>query len=261
VQHRIVLEKVARRVDDDAIWWLLKLLLKASGKQGVPQGGVISPLLSNWYLNEVDRMLERAKAVTRHEWGAAVEYPRFADDLVILVDSHPRQQWLRKAVEKRLREELVKLQVEVNEEKSRTVELRQGESFGFLGFEFRRVRTLRGRWMPLLLPKGRKRTALLGKLKEIFRAFRSQPVGGVIDQINPILRGWVKYFALGHSSRCFSFIQNWVEMKIRRHLARSCQRQGFGWKRWSREWLYGALGLFSEYRVSYRPDPAVAPIP
>src|SRR5215472_6531224 len=105
-------------------------------------------------------MLERAKAVTRHEWGTAVEYARFADDLVILVDSHPRQQWLRKAVEKRLREELAKLQVEVNEEKSRTVELRRGESFGFLGFEFRRVRTLRGRWMPLLLPKGKKRTAL-----------------------------------------------------------------------------------------------------
>jgi hypothetical protein len=41
----------------------------------------------------------------------------------------------------------------------------------------------------------------------------------VIDKINPILRGWVKYFAIGHSSRCFSFIRNWVEMKIRRHLA------------------------------------------
>jgi RNA-directed DNA polymerase len=103
-----------------------------------------------------------------------------------------------------LREELAKLQVEVNEEKSRKVDLQQGESFGFLGFEFRRVRSHRGRWMPLLLPKGKKRTALLDKLKEIFRASRSQPVGGVIEKINPILHGWVKYFAIGHSSRCFS---------------------------------------------------------
>src|SRR3954463_2422011 len=79
----------------------------------------------------------------------------------------------------------------------------------------------------------------------------SQPVRGVIDKVNPILRGWVKYFAIGHSSRCFSFIRNWMEMKIRRHLARACQRRGFGWKRWSREWMYGTLGLFSEYRVSY----------
>jgi RNA-directed DNA polymerase len=261
VKHHIVLEKVARRVDDDAVLWLLKLLLEASGKQGVPQGGVISPLISNLYLNEVDKMLERAKAVTRRERWTAVEYARFADDLAILVDSKPRQQWLRQAVEKRLREELAKLQVEVNEEKSRTVDLQRGESFGFLGFDFRRVRTLRGRWMPLLLPKSKKRTALLVKLKEIFRASRSQPVGGVIERINPILRGWVKYFAIGHSSRCFSFIQNWVEMKIRRHLARACQRRGLGWKRWSREWLYGTLGLFSEYRVSYRcSDAAVAPL-
>jgi len=148
-------------------------------------------------------MLERAKEVTRRERWTAIEYARFADDLVILVDSQPRQQWLRQAVEKRLREELAKLQVEVNEEKSRKVDLQRGESFGFLGFEFRRIRSRRGRWMPLLLPKGKKRTALLGKLKEIFGASRSQPVGGVIEKINPILRGWVKYFAIGHSSRLF----------------------------------------------------------
>ena len=145
MRHHIVLGKVARRVNDEAVLWLLRLLLKASGKQGVPQGGVISPLLSNLYLNEVDRMLERAKEVTRHEWWTAIEYARFADDLVILVSSHPRQPWLRQAVEKRLREELAQLQVEVNEDKSRRVNLEQGESFGFLGFEFRRVRSRRGR--------------------------------------------------------------------------------------------------------------------
>jgi RNA-directed DNA polymerase len=261
VRHHIVLEKVARRVDDEMVLWLLKLILDASGKQGVPQGGVISPLLSNLYLTEVDKMLERAKAVTQSGRWTAVEYARFADDLVILVDSHARQQWLRQAVEKRLREELAKLQVEVNEEKSRKVDLQRGESFGFLGFEFRRIRSRRGRWMPLLLPKGKKRAALLGKLKEIFRTSRSQPVGRVIEKINPILRGWVKYFAIGHSSRCFSYIRYWVEKKIRRHLARACQRQGFGWKRWSREWLYGTLGLFSEYRVSYgQPNSAIAPV-
>jgi RNA-directed DNA polymerase len=220
---------------------------------------VISPLLSNLYLNEVDKMLERAKTVTRYERWTPVEYARFADDLVILVDSHRRQQWLREAVEKRLRQELAKLQVEVNEEKSRKVDLQRGESFGFLGFEFRRVRSMRGRWMPLALPKSKKRAALLAKLKEIFRASRSQPVGGVIAQINPILRGWVAYFAVGHSSRCFSFIRDWVEKKIRRHLAKACQRRGFGWKRWSREWLYGTLGLFAEYHVSYGSASAAAP--
>jgi RNA-directed DNA polymerase len=194
-------------------------------------------------------MLERAKVVTRQERGTAVESARFADALVILVDSQRYQQWLRQAVEKRLREELAKLPVEVNEEESRRVELPRGESFGFL-IEFRRVRSRGERWMPLLLPKGKKRTALLGKRQEIFRDFRSPPVGKGIEQTHPILRRWVHYFAIGHSSRCSSSIRYGVEMQMAT-LARACQRRGFGWKRWSREWLYGRLGLFSEYRVSY----------
>jgi RNA-directed DNA polymerase len=251
VRHHIVLEKIARRVCDDAVLWLLRLILKASGRQGVPQGGVISPLLSNVYLTEVDRMLERAKAVTRDQQWTYVEYARFADDLVVRVDVHPRQRGLRRAVEQRLREELAKLQVEVNEEKSRQVDLTQGESFGFLGFEFRRIRSRRGRWMPLRTPRGKKRTALLQTLKQVFRSHRSRPVGEVIARINPILRGWVQYFAFGHSSRCFSYIRDWVEKKVRHHLARASQRHGFGWKRWSKAWLYGALGLFNEYRVAY----------
>jgi RNA-directed DNA polymerase len=251
VRHHIVLAKVARRVRDDAVMWLLRVILKASGRQGVPQGGVISPVLSNVYLTEVDLMLERAKAVTRdHQW-TRVEYARFADDLVVLVDAHPRQRWLRAAVEQRLREELAKLQVEVNEEKSRRVDLTQGESFGFLGFEFRRIRSRRGRWMPLRTPRAKKRTALLQTLKQVFRSYRSRSAAEVIARINPILRGWVQYFAVGHSSRCFSFIRDWVEKRIRAHLARARQRHGFGWKRWSKAWLYGDLGLFNDYRVAY----------
>ena len=86
MRHDILLKKIAKRVDDHKVMRLLILILKASGKRGVPQGGVISPLLSNIYLNEVDRMLEKAKAVTGKSGFTYIEYARFADDLVILVD-------------------------------------------------------------------------------------------------------------------------------------------------------------------------------
>ena len=102
----------------------------------------------------------------------------------------------------------------INEEKSRTVDLRKGESFGFLGFEVRRVHSLNGRWRPQYTPKLKKRTALLARLKDIFRRYASQPVGRVIALINPILRGWVNYFAMGHSAGCFAFIGDWVERKF-----------------------------------------------
>jgi RNA-directed DNA polymerase len=252
VRHHILLAKLAQRIDDKDVMHLLKLILKATGAKGVPQGGVVSPLLSNLYLNEVDRMLEKAKEVTREGERTRIEYARFADDLVVLVDGHQRQDWLLEVVSRRLREELAKLEVEVNEEKSRTVDLVKGESFGYLGFDIKRVRSRSGAWFALRTPTVRKRTELLRELKAVFRSHRSQPVQWVITQINPILRGWVNYFAHGNASRCFSFIRDWLEKKVRRHLARNSKRPGFGWKRWSRRWLYSHLGLFSEYRVSYR---------
>ena len=252
VQHSLLLEKVARRVQDTTMMRLLRMILKSTGTKGVPQGGVISPMLSNLYLTEVDRMLEKAITTTRRGKYPNVQYARFADDLVVLIDSHPRHEWLFRVVEKRLREEMAKLRVEINEDKSRKVDLSQGEKFGFLGFEYRRIRSRAGKWRAQYVPKLRKRTALLQKLKEIFRKYVSQRVGRVIELINPILRGWVHYFAVGDSSRCFSYIKLWVEKKIRRHLMRARKRTGFGWKRWSTQWLYDTLGLFHDYRVARR---------
>lgn len=252
VRHDILMKKVGHRVQDPDVMHLLKLMLKANGTKGVPQGGVISPLLSNIYLDDVDRMLEKAKEVTRDGSHTYVEYARFADDLVILVSARRRHDWLLRAVDRRLREELAKLHVEVNEEKSRTVDLEDGGSFGYLGFLFRRVRSLRGNWRPYYAPKPKKRTELLRKLRDIFRALRSQPVGLVVDTINPIVRGWVQYFAIGDAGRCFAYIRDWIEKKVRRHLMRNSKRQGFGWKRWSRERIYGGIGLFGDYRLRRR---------
>ena len=259
VRHDILLRKVAGRVRDDRVLHLLKQILKAGGKRGVPQGGVISPLLANVYLNEVDGMLERAREVTREGTWTHLQYARYADDLVVLIDGHPRWGWLGGAVWKRLREELSALDLAVNDEKTRWVDLTRGESFEFLGFELRRVPTRWNAWGVRYAPRRKARTALLQKLKEEFKRFVSQPVGRVIERINPILRGWVNYFRVGHSSRSFGYVRRWVEGKVRRHLTRAGGRRGFGWKRWSRDWLQEHLGLYGDYQVRYQRVPKAAP--
>jgi len=251
VRHDILMNKVAERVNDDEVMWLLKLILKAGGSRGVPQGGVISPLLSNIYLNEVDKMLERAKEVTRRGRFTYIEYARFADDLIILVDGYRKWKWLLEAAFRRLCEEFEKLDVQMNQEKTRIVDLTQDETFSFLGFDFRRVKTRRGAWGVRLTPRMKARTALLRKLKEVFRRYQSQPVDRVVYLTNPILRGWTNYFRVGNSSRCFGYVKDWVEKKIRRHLMYARKRHGFGWNRWSRAWLYEHLGLYNDYRIRY----------
>jgi len=251
IRHDILLNKVAERVRDDQVMRLLKLILKASGKRGVPQGGVISPLLSNIYLNEVDKMLERAKKVTRQGRFTYIEYARFADDLVVLVDGFWKWEWLLKAAYKRLVEEFEKLDVQMNQDKTRVVDLTQDQTFSFLGFEYRRRKTRLKKWGVSVTPRMKARTALLRKLKDVFRRHQSQPVDRVIFLINPILRGWVNYFRIGNSSRCFGYVKDWVEKKIRCHLMRSRKRRGFGWDRWSRAWFYKTLGLYNDYGVRH----------
>jgi len=249
VEHQILLRKVAQRVNDDKVMRLLKLILKANSKRGIAQGGVISPLLANIYLNEVDKMLEKAKEVTKNGKYTNIEYARFADDLVICVNDYNK--WLTAAAYKRLTDELAKIKVKVNKDKTKIVDLTKGDTFSFLGFVYRRVKTAKGKWAVAIVPSIKSRTALLRKLKETFARFVSQPVSRVIYLINPIIRGWVNYFRIGHSSKCFGYLKSWVEKKIRRHLQRARKRHGFGWNRWSSAWLYNTLGLYNDYNIRY----------
>ena len=181
ITHAELFKKIAKRINDKDILRLIKLIVKAGGKKGIGQGGPLSPLLSNIYLNEVDKMLEKAKEVSKQVDGYEhVEYGRWCDDLVILVDGHKKWQWLEQAIHKRLREELKKIRVEINEEKSRTVDLNRGESFSYLGFNFRQMKTRRGKISIGKTPMLKTRTKLLRSLKEIFERYVSQPVRGNI---------------------------------------------------------------------------------
>jgi RNA-directed DNA polymerase len=252
VKHHILLDKVAKRIADDRIMRLLNQMLKAGGKEGVPQGGVISPLLSNIYLNEVDKMLEKAKETTREGKYMHLEYARFADDVVILVDGHHKWDWLWSGINKRLREELNKLQVHINEEKTKQLDLVNGDSFGFLGFDFRRLKTKTGKWRVNYQPKMQARVKMMDKIRDVFKRHESQPLTRVRDLINPILRGWVQYFRIGHSSKAFGYVKDWLTKKIRRHLMRAKGKQGFGWKQWSTKGLYAKYNIYSNFKVSPR---------
>ena len=175
MRHDLLLEKVAGRVSDADVLHLLKMMLKASGKKGVPQGGVISPLLSNLYLNEVDKMLERAKETTRNGSQVPCQYARYADDLVILVDPFRDMTGCKgggtttpRGIGQTPRRD------QRREESNRRPGKR--ESFGFLGFEFRRVRSRKGSGDPTTLPSrrsGRRCWPSSGRSSDVH-----QPVGG-----------------------------------------------------------------------------------
>lgn len=260
VRHHILMEKIAKRINDKEIMRMIKLILKTGGKRGIAEGSPLSPLLSNIYLNEVDKMLEKAKEVTKEGKYQRMEYARWADDLVILISEHPKREWLERAVYRRLEEELAKLEVSVNEEKTKVINLKKGETFSFLGFDFQENITRQGKWNVRKTPQMKARTNLLRKLKEIFRRYKSQPIKRVIHDINPILRGWVNYFRIGNSGRKFNYVKHWVEKKVRRNLMRARKaKKGFGWKKWSSEWIYKTLGLYSDYRIRYY-KPKASPV-
>jgi len=253
VRHHILLEQIAKRFEDDDIFKLLKLILKASGKKGVPQGGPLSPLLSNLYLTRIDKMFENARIQTQEKGYDEINYHRWADDIVILINPHPSKEWIVKRAKRRLSEELGKLQVNMNMEKTKTSYIHKGESFGYLGFDFRKVIGRNGKPFVLLTPKKKSQIKVRKKIKETIMKFRFLSMKEIIKKINPILVGWVNYYRVGHSSKAFSNVRDYVEKTIRRLLERRTRRRGrgFGWKKWGSQFIYGVLGLYWDYKIQH----------
>jgi RNA-directed DNA polymerase len=251
IRHHIVLAKVSRRVQDNEVMHLLKLILKASGKKGVPQGGIISPLLSNLYLNAIDEMMERARSVTRRNGYDNLDFVRSADDMVILVHGHPNEDSLLRTVQRRLKEELEKLDVRMNEEKTRVVNLKEGGCFSFLGFDIRLNCNRKGRSYVSKTPRRKKRKEICERVKATLKAHWNKPLAEVIQAVNAVIRGWVNYFRIGNSARTFRAVRYEIERKVRKFVMKRQKRRGFGWKRWSREEIYQKWGLFRDYRIQY----------
>jgi len=251
IRHHILLEKVARRIQDGEIMHLLKLILTANGKKGVPQGGIISPLLSNLYLNGVDEMMERAREVTRRKGYYNLDFIRSADDMVILIHGHPKEDRLLSTVQRRLTEELDNLHVQMNQEKTKVVSLKEGGSFSFLGFDFRLNRNREGKDYVSKTPRKKKVMEIGKRVRAALKASWAKPFNEVITTVNAVIRGWVNYFRIGNSNRTFCKVRDYIEKKVRKFVMKRKKLKGFGWKRWSREEIYQKWGLFNDYRIQY----------
>ena len=251
ISHELLLELVERRVGDVKVVRLIRAWLKAGvmeeGKvthpdRGSPQGGVVSPLLSNIMLHEVDRQWCRGDGTMSH----SVVLVRYADDMVLLArtESEARQAW------ERLQSQFADLRLVVNQEKSRLTTVEEG--FAFLGFEFRKPpRRLLYMW-----PRKKACQHIRDRVREVVRSFPSSAsVGEVIRKLNPILNGWCTYFRVGNSNRIFHKIDWAVLSELQLWLRRKHQRS---WrsarKRWNYQFLYKRCRLYQMVgRVSHLP--------
>jgi RNA-directed DNA polymerase len=185
-----------------------------------------------------------------------VNYHRFADDMVITGSGHhTKRGWAERAL-LRLGERLEPLGVKLNLEKTKVVDILRGESFGFLGFDFRRKLNRQGsRHFILLTPKKKACLSIKAKIREIIRHGGATPAKELIKRLNTILAGWVAYFRVGNASRAFSGVRDYLEMKVRTLLTRRKLRKkrSVGWRRWSNEYLYGVLGLFWDWKIQPLP--------
>ena len=241
ISHELLLRFVERRVGDVQVLRLIRAWLKAGvmeeGKvthpdRGSPQGGVISPTLSNIFLHEVDRQWCRSDGVALGN----VRLVRYADDLVLLArtEQQARVTW------EQLQAQFAGLQLVVNQEKSRLTT--GAEGFAFLGFEFRKAP---GR-MLLMWPREKACRHIRQRVREAVRSFPSNgQVGVVIQKLNPILNGWCTYFRVGNSNRTFHKVDWAVRSELQLWLRRKHQCP---WrtakKRWGYQFLHDRCGLY-----------------
>ncbi|MBI3302166.1 MAG: group II intron reverse transcriptase/maturase [Deltaproteobacteria bacterium] len=256
IRHHILLQKVARRVQDDQLLALVKKILKAGGKKGVPQGGPFSPLAANIYLNELDWEFERIRQKTVDGPYDSLNYHRFSDDILVLVSGHHSKGWMVARVQERLRQHLVSLEVKLNEDKTKVVNTLQGEAFAFLGFDLRRARNRREQPYILLTPRKKARLKIKAKIREIVRRGGHKPLSEIIQELNAAVRGWVQYFRVANSNRAFGEVRDYLEMKVRTLLTRRKRKRkrSIGWRRWSNEYLYGVLGLYWGWKLEPLPS-------
>lgn len=247
IPHRELMRRVARRVSDGAILKLIKAWLRApiveedkrSGKRtitsntrGTPQGGVISPLLANLYLDPLDHAVNE-----RCELHPVMV--RYADDLVIL--ARPGQ---GAGLRERLRRWTEQTGLKLNEDKTRLVDYRQ-ETFQFLGFSVSRRRSRQGKCYPHVEPSAKSCAKLRAAVRTVLNVrTRNQPTGDVVAALNRRTRGWARAFHYANSTRKFTGLQRYVRDTLRRWLWRKHNRTRALWDHYTDERLHGSYRLW-----------------
>jgi group II intron reverse transcriptase/maturase len=195
IDHDALMELVKRRVSDKRTLWLIKQWLKAgiledgivtTPERGTPQGGVLSPLLSNIYLNEIDKLWHG---------NASVKLVRFADDMVLLCKSETQARWVLKT----LTRQLEALKLTLNEEKTKIRHVR--ETFDFVGFTYRESFSKKqGRLIRIKYPRAKSMQKIRDKIKTAVKEIPTgKELSEVITVVNRKLRGWAEYFKIGNS--------------------------------------------------------------
>jgi len=244
VDHEKLLTLVAQRIADGRVLRLIRAMLKAGSygkgqlfpsERGTPEGGVVSPLLSNILLTPFDREMRRK----------GYQLTRFADDWVVTCASAAEARAAIAAARRILSE----LDVQLHPQKTQVVHVQHG--FEFLGYLVRRGKQLRLRPGRIITgaksgglyayPRGKSIQRFKDRVRQRTRRGVPLKTKDLIERLNPLLRGWGHYYKRAHVRTLFYKLDHWIERRIWSHRYK-CWRN-CGWKQLPKRKLYGEYGL------------------